>query len=292
MLQKTNKYNDLSEGLRKWLNKRIESFGERVRYKFDISNPNPDPERKGSILYPNAWTLDPVTFKIIDNDENDSSKSKLKDIGIVTKTDDKGNPIEFKRIRIFAADMGLLDLDLKNADDIEIAMCIELHPKLAGGKFADSAKRQLITRVDELAAAKTKRTERTDRVKALNVAQSMSDADLIQFADAMAWDSTEVPDILRDKVEELAEKNPKLFNDLVSSKAIEYQAIVKQAMNKKLISFDPAEYQFIWVGNNQPIASLPPTSDKNEIEKMGEWLQSADKGNETFKKLKSLIGTK
>ena len=41
LLQQTAHYNDLSPQLRKELEEKIASFGKQVRYKFDISNPNP-----------------------------------------------------------------------------------------------------------------------------------------------------------------------------------------------------------------------------------------------------------
>lgn len=290
MLEQVKLYNDFSPKLKAEIEARIDSFGKRVRYKFDIANRNPDPEKKGEVIYPFAYTLDPVTFSIVDKYEDRENKQKVKKVGIVETTKEDGNPEIFRRIRIYERDKGIKEFNLEKIEDRESVFYLELHPKLSGGLFADADKRQLISRIDEQAASKTSRTERTARVKALNVAQGMSDKELHDFADAMSWDSSDDVEILRNRVEELAETNPVFFNDLVDGKSLEYQAAITQAINNKLISFDPADYKFVWVGNNQTIVLLPTQGDKTEIQKMAEWLQlGGQKAEEVYKKIKSLL---
>ena len=287
-------FNDLSPKLREELEKKVESFGKSVRYKFDIARPNPDPEKyNGDTVYPNMYTLDPTKFTIQDTYEDRSSKSKTKNIGLVDDgfINDKGLPERFKKIKISGSEKASLKLNVAdNRDHFYMAMILEMHPKLKGGKFADKNLHPMISRIDENAAAREQRTERSERLKALNVAQAMSDAELIDFADAMQWDSSENLEILRNKIEELADSNPVYFNDLVQSKAIEYQSLIKQAMNKDLISFEHGEYKFVWSGNQQTITNLSPTGKSNEIEKLSEWMQTSGiKGDDFYKKLKSLV---
>jgi len=167
-----------------------------------------------------------------------------------------------------------LKLDLEEIPDhFDFAMYLEMHPKLSNGMFSDKTKRQIITRIDEQVLAKEQRAARTERKKALDAVESMSEKELVDFADAMLWDSTQDPELLRNQAEELAETNPIYFNDKVKGKTIEYQALVKQAMDRSVISFDPGEYKFSYSGNNQTITILTPAGDKNEVEKMAEWLQ-------------------
>jgi hypothetical protein len=169
-------------------------------------------------------------------------------------------------------------------------MFLELHPKLKGGQFMNKTTHQVFSRIDENAAAREARQERSERLKALNVAQAMSDSELIDFADAMQWDSSENPEVLRNKTEELADTNPIYFNDLVSSKAVEYQSLIKQAINKGIVDFNHGEYKFVWSGNQQTIVVLSPTGTMNEIQKMSEWMQtSGSKGDDFYNKLKSLV---
>ena len=122
----------------------------------------------------------------------------------------------------------------------------------------------------------------------MNIAGEMDDAALIQFADAMGFDSSQSPLILRDLTEGLAELEPKYFADLVLGKELEYRSTIRQAVNKGVISFDPADYKYIWTGNNMTITNLPPIGDKNEVEKFSEFLQTSTKGEEIYNKIKSL----
>lgn len=287
-------FNDLSPKLRQELEEKVESFGRKVRYRFDISKLNPDPEKyNGQFVYPNLYTLDPTKFTIQDPYENREGKSKTKNVGLVDDgfINDKGIPERFKKVRVYGSDKAVLTLNLEDSrEDFYTAMFLELHPKNKGSQFASKTLFHIFSRIDENAAAKSARTERSERLKALNVAQGMSNSELIDFADAMQWDSSEDIEVIRNKTEELADNNPVYFNDFVQGKSVEYQSLVKQAMNKGLISFNHGEYSFVWSGNQQVITHLPPTGSKTEIEKMSEWMQtSGNKGDDFYKKIKSLV---
>lgn len=296
-LEKVKHFNDLSPKLREELTKKVLSFGKTVRYRFNISNPNPDPTfHDGKILWPNVYTLDPTVFNITDphEDRKGPEISKSKRIAIVEEVDKDGLPSRFRKVRVHARMQGILRLDPEEGNlDFYICMFLELHPKLTGGQFSNKAVQQVFTRVDEAKAATEKREVRTARVKALNAAQQMSDEERIQFADAMMWDSTEQPAILGNMIEELAETDPSFFNDLVEGKGIEYQALVQNALNRGIITFDPASFGFTWGSNNQPITVLSPMGEKNHIQKMSEWMQTAgDKATAVYKKLKELVKDK
>ncbi len=290
-LEQIAHYNNLSFKLREEIVEKLQGLGKRVRYKFDIGKPNPDPMKyNGAMVFPNLYTLDPCIFDILDPYE-EKGKPKSKKIALVSGTDEKGIPNKFGRIRVRAAEAGILDLDLtEGSEGWYTAMYLELHPKLLNGKFADTSKHPVVSRIDEVQSASNAKKERTARLKALNVAQDMTDKDVFNFADAMLWDSSEDILILRNKVEELADTNPEFFNDLVSGKTIEYKAAIKKAMNKKVIEFDPAEYKFLWCGNKQTIAMLSPAGDRNEVDKFSEFLQTGgEKADTIYKKIKDLI---
>jgi hypothetical protein len=287
-------YNDFSPKLREELETKIGSYGKAARYKFDISKPNPDPSKyNGDIVYPNMYTLDPTRFTIQDPYEDRPGKSKTKTVALIDENyiNEKGLPDRFIKIRVSGQHKSVLTLNIEeNRSDFYTAMFLELHPKMKGGQFMSKSTYQVFSRIDENAAAREARQERSERLKALNVAQAMSDSELIDFADAMQWDSSENPEVLRNKTEELADTNPIYFNDLVSSKAIEYQSLIKQAINKGIIDFNHGEYKFVWSGNQQTIVVLSPTGTMNEIQKMSEWMQtSGSKGDDFYNKLKSLV---
>jgi len=290
-LEQIAHYNGFSVKLRDELYERLKSYGKRVRYKFNIAKPNPDPMKyNGDIVYPNSYTLDPCKFNILDQYE-EKGKPKSKEVALVDGTDEKGIPNKFKKVKISSLHRGILDLDLtEGSEGWYTAMYLELHPKLEGGLFQDKNRVPMVKRIDEVKAATAAKTERTARLKALSAAQEMSDKQIINFADAMLWDSTEDLLILRNKTEELADASPEFFNDLVAGKSIEYRSIIKQALTKRIIEFDPAEYKYIWSGNKQIITVLSPAGTKSEIEKFADYLQTGgDKADAVYKKIKDLI---
>ena len=282
-------YNNLSAKLREEIEAKLKGFGKSVRYKFEISKPNPDPAKyNGDTVWPNRYTLDPAVWDITDPYEV-AGKSKSKKIGIIEAVDENGKPNRFRKIRVMAPQKGVLILDLENQEDYYTAFALELHPKLIGGRFEDKNAYRVVTRIDENAEAETKRKERTARKKALDAAESMEDADIVNFADAMMWDSGEPANILRNKVEELAETDPEFFNDLIEKKEIQVRALVKQSLDKRIITHDPVENKFMWASNMQLITALPVSLTANHVQQFAEWLVvGGSKAEEVHKKIKEL----
>jgi hypothetical protein len=284
MLEKVAHYNDLSDELRKKLQDKIESLGAKVRFSFKISKPNPDKTNyNGPIIWPGNYVLDPRVVNVTDG------KSR-KRVALVLGTDDKGIPNRFGKISITAGERGIKVFDLTDHDDVDKVALLLLHPKLDGGMNQDKNTIPVVSLIDEVKEAQEKRTTRSTRLKAMGIAQGMSDREVKDFADSQLWDSTQDMGVLRDMIEAMAEETPKMFSDLVEGKDVEFQALVKQALDRQVMSFDPVEYKFSWTDTQQVITVLQPTGDKNEVEKMSTWLQTAgERGDAVTKKLRGLL---
>lgn len=291
LLEQSAHYNDLSPELRDKLVKRVEGFGKTVRYKFNISHQNPDPlKQDGETVWPFLYTLDPTTFRITDPHEKREGKQRMKVIGLIEKTDEKGIPNVFRKIRVRERHKGILELNLEDHEEFHMAIFLELHPKHDKGLFPDKTKQQVFSRIDENELADAKREERKARTKALNKAEGLSDAEVIQFVRAMMWNEGEDLKVLRNKVETLAETDHDIFNKLFEGDGIEYQATIKQAIDKKVIGFDPAEYKLIWSSNQQTIAKIQPNIGLNELENFAEYFKTGGKNAESaYKQIKALI---
>ena len=151
----------------------------------------------------------------------------------------------------------------------------------------------MISIIDENKYATEQRTLRSAKTQALNFAMQMSEKQVVEFADAMNWDSTEEMSIIRNKIEDLAEHTPDIFNDLVKDEKMKFQAVVKQAFDNKIISYDPTGNRIIWVSTTQPIAQLGTDLDKNEVERAALWFQlGGENATKAFEKIKSLMGNK
>lgn len=292
MLAQVAHINDLSPVLRKKLEERIESYGKAVTYRFDISHQNPDPEKyNGKIIWPSRYTLDPIVFDIMDQEEARDNKPKLKRIGMVDKTDEKGIPTSFKRIRVLGQWEGEFKVDLETPEGINDAMYLELHPKVGNGLFPDKKRVPVALRVDLKKDASQNRERRNEKRQAMKIAEGLSNQEVRDFAAAMTWDEHEDINILRDKIEALAEETPVLFNDLVKDKRMEYQATIKRALDAQIIGFDPVEQRFLWSSNQQVITVLGfSNGERNEVERFADFLMtSGKKGDEVYKKIQSLL---
>lgn len=292
LLEQVAHFNDLSPKLREELTTKIKSFGKTVRYKFNIGKRNPDPSKhNGEFVYPRIYTLDPTVFSITDPYEDRPNKQKLKQIALVDGVDEQGRPNKYRKIRVEERYVGIYTLHLEeNPEHFYYAMLLELHPKHSGGKFSDKNKQQIFSRIDEKAAATKEREDRRAKKQALDAAYKMSEEEVKEFADAMQWDSSDEPDLLRNKIEELAEKSPELFNDLVKSKKMKYQAAIKRAIDKQLWIHNPAEGRLSWASTGQPIVMLGISQDgKSDIERFGEWFMTAgSNADKAYSKLLSL----
>jgi len=292
MLQQVAHYNDLSPKFREELEAKILSFGKSVRYQFKISNINPDPEKyNGQIIWPQMWTLDPITFRVVDPYENRPGVSKSKLIGMVKDVNEKGIPTSFNRVRVHRRHEGKLKFDLESPDDQAYVMYLELHPKLIEGQFLDKGTKQVVLRIDEKKEAIENRERRDKKRLAGNAARAMKPQEIKDFAAAMQWDENLEIDVLRDKVEDLADQTPDLFNDAIANNGVEYKSNIKRALDRGIIAFNPAEHKFLWVANQQVITSLEAGLDgKNEIERFAEWcMTNGTKGDQAYKKIKDLV---
>lgn len=290
MLEQIAHFNDFSPALRKKLEDKVRSYGKKVKYKFNISSENPDPEKySGKIIWPAMYTLQPRVFNIIDHDEDRKDKSRSKRVGLIDTTDEKGIPNKFKRVRIHGKDEGIMTLEPEeNPDDFAQAMFIELHPKLAGGLFQDKKLNPVITIIDEQKAAKEARELRSEKAKARERAEKLSDHEAKRFAAGMNWNDDDEIEILRNKIELLAEDDPKFFNNLFSGNKIEYQATIKKAMDNKNISYDPVGGKIL--DHNQQILTVIGLGDgsKNEIERFAEYLMTGgEKADKMYNQIKA-----
>lgn len=291
LMENVAHFNDFSPTLRKKLEEKVKSYGPKIKYKFKISSENPDPEKySGKIIWPAKYTLDPRVFDIIDEYEDRPSKSRAKRVGIVEAVDEKGIPNKFGRVQIHGKDEGVWILDASKPNEFSMALYLELHPKVGGGMFQDKDKIAIVTRVDEQKEAKEIREGRSNRKKALDAVEAMELKGIKDFAAAMSWDDEGDEEILRNKVEALAEESPVLFNDMISTNKVEYQSTIKRAISKQIITYDPIGGKFLWTTNQQVITVLGlGDGTKNEVERFAEYLRTGgSKADETYKKIKSM----
>lgn len=288
LLIKTELYNKFSPKFKKEIQDKIKSYGKSVRYKFNISKTNPDPEKKnGAVIYPGRWSLSPAVYSFTEPGATESFN-----VGLVLTQNDKGVPTRFKKIQVDAEEKGVLVFDTtsKSEDVMDMLVYLELRPDNGNGEYKHDAQWYPFERIDEQKASKEERDARSIRKKAMDLAEKMSDAEILEFADAMVWDKSLSPDVLRNNVEAMAETQSQFFLDNANTKKMKLQALVRRAVDNKIIEYNPSECSFSFAGNKQVIAVLSPAGEKGEYEKMADWLLNGDTGKKMEEKIANLVG--
>lgn len=294
MLEKQAHINDLSPKLREIMEKKINDWGDFVRYKFNIDHADPHPENKGKRVWPAIFTLGPVTFQITDPYESRPGISKLKTIGLVKEIDpEKGHPIAYHRIEVKAPTEGFKQLDLRDPFEKEQCMLMELHPKHTGGMFFDKTKGEgVFQRIDELALAKANKTSRDLRRAAMNVAADFDEQEVRDFISALGNDESRPIEILQEELAELAEKQPVIFTDQFNTGNWEWRATLKRAFDKQIIVHHPVEDKVTFSSSGETIAVLTRVEGdtKSLNHRTADALQAqGDKGDKLFKRIGVLV---
>lgn len=292
MLEKVAHVNDLSPKLREHLDKKLDGFGPIVRYQFSISHDDPHPDNRGQKLWPNIFTLGPVTWTIVDKFEDRPNVSKQKLIGLVKEIDpEKGHPTAYNRIQVEGINQGMKRLNLKDAASREIAAALELHPKHTGGMFEDKAGQTLFLRIDELARAKASRSTRKERLDAMVVADGFKDDEVRDFVSAMGWDEYRPIDILREELEALADKTPALFTVEFNTGTWYWRATLKRAFDKQIIVHHPVENKVTFTQSGETVTILSRVEGESRPlnQQLAEALMHGAKGETMYKRIKALV---
>jgi hypothetical protein len=285
MLAEQGTFNRLPKKLRDMLEKELETMPKVVKFKFNISNPNLDPDNynKVSEIWPSLYNLPQTTFNYVDPE----TKKNIQ-VGIVEMVDDKGQPTKFRKIQLWARDKGELKLNLEMPDDLDKWALLELHPRNLAGKNRDKTKQGVFYRVDEIKEASTRTRERSKKKEAILVSTSFSDEEIRDFACAMNWSEHEDIAILRDKVETLAEQEVDLFCSVVNAGNMEWKATVKRAFDKQILIYHPVENKITLAQSGNTVAMLE-NPEKNEVEGLVDILRHGKDGAARYEVIKKLV---
>jgi hypothetical protein len=303
MLTKAGDFNDLSDQLGQLLTDKIAKLGKKVKFKFNISQKNPEHNFQGAQngdgedvefisavgpkrIFPSYWDLQPVTFRIVDPGDK-----RRKRIGLVKDLNDEGNPIGFRRITLMERDRGIRIFDPEKPDDLDDIAYLLLHPALKGGLFHDSQYGDLFEIVDDKADARTRNRNRSDKADVMYVASNMNLKEKKDFACAMGWDENEEEDILADRIMDMAENDHMAFKHFMEHAHFNYRAAITRAEKSGDIVWMPLENKYTWA-NGQTIAAFGMVDNLDRLKALAEFLQTHKEGDAMFKRIKSLVSNK
>ncbi len=299
MLEQAKPYNDFTPEFRAKIEKHVRGLGRKVRYRFNIENKNPDPEKyNGPIIWPALWTLTPSVFRITDMDEKRAGESRSKQVALVDGVDEKGLPNRFKKIRVSARQKGILEFNMIDADgnenyeEMQMVMFLELHPKNKNGLNSSGTETKVFERVDIKAQAVASRKDRQLRDEARAFAESLTDEEVRHYSAAMGLDETDDIEVLRDRIESVAENDPNMILSMrEDGDRVKTASLVKRAIDQSVIGINPQNGDVTWANNGNLIVQLGPNVGlKTDIDRLADWFASGEKKSEAaFKKLGSLV---
>jgi len=150
------------------------------------------------------------------------------------------------------------------------------------GDHRDSAVPVLIRYIDNKKEARKKNAEMKLKRDVFIYVSSMNDEDMRDFAAAMNWDEYKADqDILEAKISEFSDKEPKAFNDEVTSTLFKRKAAIKKALGVT-ITYDPVNHAMKWANGAGTIASMERKAGENEVTAFAKWLATAGNGEKIF----------
>jgi hypothetical protein len=121
----------------------------------------------------------------------------------------------------------------------------------------DKSVKPLIRVVDHEAEAKSRRSKRSEKRQAMDAAQNIDGGEVRMYAASFGWPTEGIKvDLLRDKLEDYAEKFPNEFLKRVKDPKTSDMAEIQVAMDKGLIAYDHTNHQLRWAESNNFICLL------------------------------------
>jgi hypothetical protein len=268
-MKKTDLYNNLPKEL---IDKTKLRPGEIVSYKLVGIGANPmDPSRMAIPSLRNVPSIDQIW---------EPSTETYVDIAPVKSVDPSGKHI-FHKIYFYGVSGGILVLHGGRAVDQEIHSYLSLCNYNKSNQGRDTSKEAIFELVDEAVKSETERRSRNIKREALNAAADLNPEDVRDYIASMGLDDTGKIDVLRNKLEEMADKTPQQFMELINNKQAIMKASVNRAISKGVILFNAEQSRFMWP-NGEVILTVSRTTGGNNVDELVSYCVSNAKGEKVY----------
>ena len=282
MADNKTEFNKISDKLKADISKAIATHKGVLEFKLTNGRIFQVPTLAGGFVNKTVYKATysfPERDTIIDNGE-------MVEIAVIDSTDDKGNPV-YGLLRIDAEQEGHFMLNATNPRErrwIEFLLasnyCSFNTNRIEGKEVCEL--------VDHLANSRSNLARFTKKQSAMVVALNMTEKERADFAAAMNWNEREHADIIAEKVLHLADAQPDFFADFVEGNGIESRSILKRAITKGVVSFDPQANTLSWA-NGEVFAVLETEANKNFLDMFAKWVIAHPKGVEMFNLIKKQL---
>lgn len=268
-MKKTDLYNDIPKQI---IDKTKIKPGQTVSYRLVGLPQNPmDPSR---IAYPALRSI-PSTDQIWEPE----SETYI-DIAAVKNVEPDGTH-NFHRINFYGAAGGVVTLHGGRALDQELHTYMSLCNYNASNPNRDDSKPAIFEMIDETKRSEVERLSRNTKREALNIAADLSAEEVRDYIAAMGLDDSGKLEVLRNTLEELADKAPKQFMELIGNKQAVMKAAINRALKKGVIVFNAEQSRFAWP-NGEVILTVSRTTGGDHIEELIGYCVSNAKGEKVY----------
>ena len=276
-MRKTKDYNNLPAAATKDL---VLGKGEVKRFK--ILNIKRDKDHPKRMVIP--------SIVIVPSRDTIVYKDTPYDIACINSVGEKGS-INFNRIWFQKESAGVITLNGDSIRDREMYQYMMLCNYRVDNPDRDKTKRSMFMLIDPVANAQVARASRSTKLKAQSYAAEMENEDILTFAAASGWQTKDVAeDILRDRIEILAENDPVGFLKTASNRNNQIKADVKMAIDDGYIKWNKPEHKFTWASNDELIVKVPRSSKGTHLDGMLNLIINADHGEAVYDEIRSLLG--
>ena len=273
-MKKTKLFNHLSPEL---IAKTRLKPGEQVVYR--VAGINPDPMNPGRWAIPSSKNVPPV------DQIWDPVKEEYVDIAAV-KTESPDGNVTFHDIYFFGNQGGHLILVGGRAADQEIHSYLTLCNYNGSNPNRDQSIEAYFELVDEGAKSEKERKQRNLKREALNAAADLSADDVKNYTAALGQDDSAKVEVLRNRLEDMADNDPQAFLDLINNKQAVMKATLNRALNKGVILFDSEQSRFTWP-NGEVILVVSRTTAGDNVEELLGFCVASAKGEKVYQTIQS-----
>jgi hypothetical protein len=279
--------NKLSPTLQEYLDGRKLKVGDIVKYRLLVGTKNLDPKRKkgDDWLFPSSIDI-PLRATILDPET-----SKTVDIGVVNTFNDKTKLPDFRHFIVNpqTGDGGIFMLKGSVVADMDVYEALELSNRNKSNPYRDTSEEVVFERVDDVQESKVRSTRRNFLFESHSAIRRWNADELRAMGAAYNLSPSLDPGILKDRLEEIAEKDPETFYKTIDNPDTATKAIIKMSTEAGIISFNAHENKWSFVGSDETLALLDRREGVSETEQLAEFLKNSANGPAIQGKLEKIL---
>lgn len=261
---------------------------EMAKYRLlnGTKNIDKDREKGDEFLFPSAVTIN-LNGSFIDPE---TGKDTV-EWGVVKSFDEKLKRPTFKKyfVRPTKGDGGIFFIRGNSVADMDDYDGLELSNENRNNPFRDESVPPIFERIDEAKESRVRSKKRNYLFDSLSAIRDWTQDERRIAGAAYNLSTTLSPDELKDRLEEIAEKDPKKFYDGIDSTDNSTKAIIKMSQEAEIITYIPFEHKWVYVGSNETLALLDRREGVNEYQQLLEFLKNSANGPAIKGQLEKLL---